>query len=84
MEKKHPDEPVGVICTVEDVGVRVVEYSEIPKSLSEAVDSNGKLLYRAGSIANHFFTLDFLRRVCLYVLFFYCNLCLRTVCVLIL
>lgn len=42
----------------------VVEYSELPKDMSEQRTGDGtKLAYRAGSIANHFFTLDFLKRV---------------------
>jgi UDP-N-acetylglucosamine/UDP-N-acetylgalactosamine diphosphorylase len=42
----------------------VVEYSELPKHMAEMrTDDDDKLAYRAGSIANHFFTLDFLKRV---------------------
>lgn len=43
-----------------------MEYSEITKELAEKRDPGQpeKLYLRAGSIANHFFTLEFLREVC--------------------
>ena len=42
----------------------VLEYSELPKDMAQLRTGDGnKLAYRAGSIANHFFTLDFLKRV---------------------
>jgi UDP-N-acetylglucosamine/UDP-N-acetylgalactosamine diphosphorylase len=40
----------------------VVEYSELPDYMAE-LRSEDKLVYRAGSIANHFFTLDFLKTI---------------------
>jgi UDP-N-acetylglucosamine/UDP-N-acetylgalactosamine diphosphorylase len=42
----------------------VLEYSEIPKELAEKRDPNGKLSFRAGSVAMHYFTMDFLEKVC--------------------
>ena len=48
-----------------DLFCQVVEYSEISKELTEMRDplSNSRLLFRAGNICNHFFSLDFLERV---------------------
>ncbi len=42
----------------------VVEYSEISSRVAELRDSDGSLTYNAANICNHFFTLDFLERVC--------------------
>ncbi len=42
----------------------MVEYSEISKEKSELRDPDGRLTYRAGNICNHFFTTEFLSRVC--------------------
>lgn len=56
---------MGVVCKVAG-RVRVVEYSEITPELAERPDSVDaeKLFLRAGSIANHYFTIGFLERVC--------------------
>jgi len=63
VEKICPDEAVGVVCKVEGK-IQVVEYSEITKETSELRSLDGKLTYCAGNICNHFFTRDFLKRVC--------------------
>lgn len=63
VEKTDPDESVGIICNVEG-RQRLVEYSEIPKELSHMRDSSGRLAFRTANIANHMFTLDFLKQVC--------------------
>jgi len=64
IEKRHPDEKLGVICMGNGNRPMVVEYSELPKEMAELrINNNSKLAYRAGSIANHFFTLDFLKKV---------------------
>ena len=44
----------------------MLEYSEISRELAERRDpaDPSKLLLRAGSIANHFFTLQFVREAC--------------------
>ncbi|XP_067053558.1 UDP-N-acetylhexosamine pyrophosphorylase-like [Acropora muricata] len=64
VQKTLPEEKVGVVVKREGK-YQVVEYSEISKELTEMKDplSPDKLLYRAGNICNHFFTLDFLERV---------------------
>ncbi|KAI6176125.1 putative UDP-N-acetylglucosamine pyrophosphorylase [Aphelenchoides bicaudatus] len=63
IEKRHPDEKLGVIC-MDNGRPTVVEYSELPADMSELRTCDGsKLAYRAGSIANHFFTIDFLKTV---------------------
>ncbi|WFD03786.1 hypothetical protein MOBT1_002480 [Malassezia obtusa] len=61
VQKTDPAESVGVVAQ-KNGAFSVVEYSEIPKELSEARDANGDLLLRAANIANHFYTTDFLAR----------------------
>lgn len=41
----------------------MVEYSEISKEQAERLDANGQLAFRAGNIANHFYTVEFLHKV---------------------
>jgi UDP-N-acetylglucosamine/UDP-N-acetylgalactosamine diphosphorylase len=62
--KAHAHEKVGVVA-LRDGKPCVVEYSEISKDMAEQVDAQGRLVYGAGNICNHFFTLDFLRDVVL-------------------
>uniref|UniRef100_A0A915HP38 UDP-N-acetylglucosamine diphosphorylase n=1 Tax=Romanomermis culicivorax TaxID=13658 RepID=A0A915HP38_ROMCU len=64
VEKKVPNEPIGVVCHIDSVGPCVVEYSEMPKELTEEREEDNRLIFRAGNIANHFFTVDFLDDVC--------------------
>eukprot|EP00158_Paraphelidium_tribonemae_P003917 Partr_v1_DN26464_c0_g1_i2_m23956 putative pyrophosphorylase len=63
VRKAFAHEPVGVVCKVNGK-FGVVEYSEIQKVDAEAKRADGRLLYDAANIANHFYSLDFLTKVC--------------------
>ena len=65
VKKTVPTEAVGVICKVGG-RFQVVEYSEISEETAKRTksESSDELLYNAGNICNHFFTLDFLQNVC--------------------
>lgn len=61
--KAHPTESVGVVARRGNK-FSVVEYSEISKEQAERRDPlTGELAFRAGNIANHFYTAAFLDRV---------------------
>ena len=61
--KAIPTESVGVVAC-RGSKFSVVEYSEITKEQAEKRDSEtGELSFRAGNIANHFYTTSFLNRV---------------------
>ena len=65
VKKAFPKEAVGVICRIRD-RYQVVEYSELSDKTSEKTKStdSDELLFNAGNICNHLFTLDFLKDVC--------------------
>lgn len=60
--KSSPTESVGVVA-LRGSKYNVVEYSEISKEQAELRDSSGELAFRAGNIANHFYTTSFLKQV---------------------
>lgn len=60
--KSSPTESVGVVARRGDK-FSVVEYSEITEEQAERRDSEGNLVFRAGNIANHFYTTSYLNSV---------------------
>jgi len=61
--KTQPEESVGVVAR-RGSKFSVVEYSEISKEQAERRDpETGELTFRAGNIANHFYTTSFLNKV---------------------
>ncbi|CAG9837620.1 unnamed protein product [Diabrotica balteata] len=61
ISKENPYEALGVVCQV-DGKFQVVEYSEITDKTANLRNDSGELVFRAGSICNHFFTTEFLEK----------------------
>jgi len=59
--KRDALEKVGLFCKVDDK-IKVFEYSDLPKNFQEQRDSNGNLIYVAGSVAIHVFSVDFIEQ----------------------
>jgi UDP-N-acetylglucosamine/UDP-N-acetylgalactosamine diphosphorylase len=57
--KAHAHEKVGVVVQ-KDGRPAVVEYSEMDVGSKAAVDGAGRLVYGAGNICSHFFTVAFI------------------------
>ncbi|HOX08795.1 MAG TPA: UDPGP type 1 family protein [Planctomycetota bacterium] len=62
LKKCGPLEKVGVAVT-RGGRIEVIEYSDLPDELAHARDAKGELLYWAGSIAIHVFSVPFLARL---------------------
>lgn len=60
--KAYAGEKVGVFVKRGE-NVEVLEYSDMPDSMSEATDETGTLLYQAGSIAIHIFCRDLIEKI---------------------
>lgn len=60
--KTSPDEKVGVVATRGGKPC-IVEYSDISTEMSEQKGQDGRLIFGAGNICNHFYTLDFMENV---------------------
>jgi UDP-N-acetylglucosamine/UDP-N-acetylgalactosamine diphosphorylase len=60
--KAGAHEKVGVIAEKGGKSC-VVEYSDITKEMAERTDDNGRLIFGAGNICNHYYTLDFINDV---------------------
>jgi UDP-N-acetylglucosamine/UDP-N-acetylgalactosamine diphosphorylase len=62
VKKCGPLEKVGVAVS-RGGRIEVIEYSDLPDELAQARDAKGELLYWAGSIAIHVFSVAFLSRL---------------------
>ncbi len=60
--KKDPDEKVGLFVQLNG-GIRVIEYSELSGEQARIRDSQGRLRFRAGSIAIHLIDCAFVKRL---------------------
>lgn len=60
--KRDAREKVGVFCRRSNRSI-VMEYSDLPAHLAQAVDADGSLVHFAGSIAIHIFSRHFLERL---------------------
>lgn len=61
VEKVSPEEKVGVFVNVNGA-LRLVEYSEMPESLAQQQNKEGRLAFRWGNTAIHLLNLPFVER----------------------
>lgn len=64
--KRDAGEKVGVFCRERTAGggrTRVLEYSDLPPAIAQATDAQGRLRFRAGSIAIHILSIAFIDRL---------------------
>jgi len=64
VSKQNPEEKIGVVAMRGDKYC-VAEYTELDKSRREQRDEKGNLVFGAGNICNHYFTIDFLENTVL-------------------
>ncbi|KAK4878583.1 hypothetical protein RN001_011089 [Aquatica leii] len=62
VRKFNPKEKIGVFCTI-DCKIHVAEYSEIDYADADLHDDQGNLVFNAGNICNHYFTIEFLKEI---------------------
>jgi UDP-N-acetylglucosamine/UDP-N-acetylgalactosamine diphosphorylase len=60
--KRNPEEKVGLHVNVNGA-VRICEYSEVSKELTELRDDKGNLVYCHGARATMYVTRDFIERI---------------------
>lgn len=60
--KANPHEKVGVFCKMNG-HPKVIEYSELPKSMAEEIDYNGELKYGESHIMCNLFTIDAIEKI---------------------
>ncbi|MBA4187454.1 MAG: UDP-N-acetylhexosamine pyrophosphorylase [Planctomycetaceae bacterium] len=60
--KERPEEKVGVFALI-DGKCGMIEYSDLPRELSEVRESTGELRFRAGNPAIHLFAVNFLEQI---------------------
>jgi UDP-N-acetylglucosamine/UDP-N-acetylgalactosamine diphosphorylase len=62
IRKRNPEEKVGIHVTVNGA-VKICEYSEVSKDITEMRNSQGELVYGHGSRATMYVTTDFIEKI---------------------
>lgn len=60
--KRNPQEKVGVFCKLNGVP-KVIEYTELPKSMAEEIDEKGQLKFGEVNILSHLFNIEALEKL---------------------
>jgi UDP-N-acetylglucosamine/UDP-N-acetylgalactosamine diphosphorylase len=60
--RRDKSEKVGLTVTLNQ-RMHILEYSEIPPSVADGVNCDGKLIFNAANICNHFLSVEFLKYV---------------------